>query len=189
MVCAEDTHLLALSRRNFEAIVGAKRDAIVSEKVEFLRRFEFLRGLTNAKLLSLMQLMTLEKYRSGNLIYRQGDVCSKVFFIKSGEVEIARDIDAPPLSSFREVVTAVTEGSTRRLVGAKQKRQRVRLLILGESAYFGAVEMLVKKKEFRDTSAVCVSEEASLLSISMKVGCWLMAGRLTIPVVRNSCAF
>lgn len=166
MVCIEDTHLLAVSRRNFEAIVGAHSKAIISERVEFLRRFGFLRGMTDARLLGLQQMLTTETFSSGNTIYKQGDQYSKIYFIKTGEVEIFEENNAVEAASF--LWSGEELPRKQRLVGRKKNKQKIRLFILGESAYFGAVEP-VKKKDRRDTSAHCISEEAQLLTISVKV--------------------
>ncbi|EAR88762.2 cyclic nucleotide-binding domain protein (macronuclear) [Tetrahymena thermophila SB210] len=177
MICSEDTHLLALSKKGFDTILGAYKQFIMQETVEFLRKIPFLQSIPSSQLLSLFQSVKEEKYVMGNQIYTEKDKPNCIYFVKSGEIEVTKEIQAADgfnddkevdyqeynkRMSFSEVEKAKIFGFQK-----KKSKQRVRLYLLGPHSYFGEQEIM-KKLPLRETQARCNSQEAIIYSIEKK---------------------
>ncbi|KAL4456525.1 hypothetical protein ABPG74_000632 [Tetrahymena malaccensis] len=176
MICSEDTHLLALSKRGFDTILGAYKQFIMLETVEFLRKIPFLKQIPSSQLLSLFQSVKEEKYIMGNQIYTEKDKPNCIYFVKSGEIEITKEIQADDFNNDKEEdyqeynkKTAFSEVEKTKIFGFQKKKnkQRVRLYQLGPHSYFGEQEIM-KKLPLRETQARCNSQEAVVYSIEKK---------------------
>ncbi|KAL4505389.1 hypothetical protein ABPG72_002451 [Tetrahymena utriculariae] len=176
MICSEDTHLLALSKKGFDIILGAHKQFIMLETVEFLRKIPFLQSIPSSQLLSLFQSVKEEKYVMGNQIYTEKDKPKCIYFVKSGEIEITKEIQSNDFSNYQEEdyqeynnKISISEVDQTKIFGFQKKKnkQRVRLYQLGPHSYFGEQEIM-KKLPLRETQARCNSQEAVVYSIEKK---------------------
>ncbi len=54
MICSKDSTLLVLSKAGFDNIIGKLEQHEIEEKVDFMKKFSFIKNFTKSKILSIM---------------------------------------------------------------------------------------------------------------------------------------
>ncbi|EAS00767.3 cyclic nucleotide-binding domain protein (macronuclear) [Tetrahymena thermophila SB210] len=92
MVCKEDSHLMVLSKEGFEKILGSYQQSIVKQKVSFLKSFSFFEKVANSQLMSFLHCFKILTFTPKSTIYLENDPANEIYLIKSGEVQIQKQI-------------------------------------------------------------------------------------------------
>ncbi|EAS03422.2 cyclic nucleotide-binding domain protein (macronuclear) [Tetrahymena thermophila SB210] len=88
-VCGEDCEFLTISKQDYEELVGIQREQILRQKLEFLEKFDIFYNFTNIMLLHILELMQIQKLDKNQVIFKQGEECKYIYFIRQGEVRIS----------------------------------------------------------------------------------------------------
>ncbi|KAL4432117.1 hypothetical protein ABPG74_014371 [Tetrahymena malaccensis] len=88
-VCGEDCEFLTISKQDYEELVGIQREQILRYKLEFLEKFDIFYNFTNIMLLHILELMHIQKLDKNQVIFKQGEECKYIYFIRQGEVKIS----------------------------------------------------------------------------------------------------
>ncbi|KAL4477749.1 hypothetical protein ABPG72_018923 [Tetrahymena utriculariae] len=88
-VCGEDCEFLTISKQDYEELVGIQREQILRQKLEFLEKFDIFYNFTNIMLLHILEQMQVQKFDKNQAIFKQGEECKYIYFIKQGEVKIS----------------------------------------------------------------------------------------------------
>ncbi|KAL4455851.1 hypothetical protein ABPG74_003261 [Tetrahymena malaccensis] len=193
MVCGEESWLLTLNKEGFDKLIGHIHSQQVLKNTQFLQKFEMIQCLSNNKVHSMLHNITTMKYNYNNIIYTEGQEADKIYFIKSGVVEISKlsliQEDSQTLLNIQEE-TEISNGSqvfqssqklqklyslnrNNKISDKIQKYKRVKIAILTENSYFGHQEASqdidCNIKQTRQYQAKCISEEVELMVIQKKI--------------------
>lgn len=61
---------------------------IIQSKVNFIKQYSFFSEWNTSKMLSLWELLKLQKFPRNHIIYKEGDNSTCIFFVKEGEIEV-----------------------------------------------------------------------------------------------------
>ncbi|EAR88757.2 cyclic nucleotide-binding domain protein (macronuclear) [Tetrahymena thermophila SB210] len=167
MVCEQDTHFMCLSKEGFDQIMGAYREFVFNERVEYLRQFSFFKNIPTSQLLSLWHYMKEEKFNMKNIIYTENDPSCFIFFIRKGEVQISKiakeeEVQQEYLQLNEEDVFASMNISKQKKEKKINQSKRVPLVLLGPNCYFGDEEIF-QKLPSRISQAQCQTESQILI--------------------------
>ncbi|KAL4505386.1 hypothetical protein ABPG72_002448 [Tetrahymena utriculariae] len=167
MVCEQDTHFMCLSKEGFDQIMGAYREFVFNERVEYLRQFSFFKNIPTSQLLSLWHYMKEEKFNMKNIIYKENDPSCFIFFIRKGEVQISKiakeeEVQQEYLQHNEEDVFASMNISKQKKDKKINQSKRVPLVLLGPNCYFGDEEIFQKQLS-RISQAQCQTESQILI--------------------------
>ena len=88
------------------------------EKItEILRMCELFRELSDNELESIAKLGRIEKFESGEKIYEQGSIGTKLYILSEGRVTLERRVDLGGVRAANITVFALKEQKNRRLMG------------------------------------------------------------------------
>lgn len=88
------------------------------EKItEILRMCELFRELSDNELGSIAKLGRIEKFESGEKIYEQGSIGTKLYILSEGRVTLERRVDLGGVRVANITVFALKEQTNRRLMG------------------------------------------------------------------------
>ena len=91
ILCREPTYLAVLERDEYKRILGRMDDAKLEAKVQLLQKHPGLTNWGRAALQRVSYFFTERSYKWKQVLYRAGQDCSHVFFIKSGEFRLSSD--------------------------------------------------------------------------------------------------
>ncbi|KAL4499141.1 hypothetical protein ABPG72_017043 [Tetrahymena utriculariae] len=175
MVCQEETHLMVLSKEGFDKIIGSFQQQILREKLEFLRKFQFLDSLPTSQLMSLLHYFKINNFNQKTTIYNEGDEAENIYFIKSGEVEILRKVIIED-KKYHFTQNGEEEESSKNLIEMnislknriKQKRtETISIKLLGPGQCFGEEEIIEEKSKRQ--YKVVVTQQAEIFSIQKEL--------------------
>ncbi|KAL4449888.1 hypothetical protein ABPG74_015007 [Tetrahymena malaccensis] len=160
MVCKEDSHLMVLSKEGFEKILGSYQQSIVKQKVSFLKSFSFFEKVANSQLMSFLHCFKIITFTPKSTIYQENDPANEIYLIKSGEVQIQKQIyvDQKTQPQVSKEANSLSMDQTNILFNKhlqknrKQSQKRViQIKSLGPVQYFGQDEILSQepKRLFR----------------------------------------
>ncbi|OEU61529.1 MAG: hypothetical protein BA867_08840 [Desulfobacterales bacterium S5133MH16] len=88
------------------------------EKItEILRMCELFRELSDNELESIAKSGRIEKFESGEKIYEQGSIGTKLYILSEGRVTLERRVDLGGVRAANITVFALKEQKNRRLMG------------------------------------------------------------------------
>ncbi|KAL4449887.1 hypothetical protein ABPG74_015006 [Tetrahymena malaccensis] len=168
MVCQEETHLMVLSKEGFDKIIGSFQQQILREKLEFLRKFQFLDSLPTSQLMSLLHYFKINNFTQKTVIYNEGDEADNIYFIKSGEVEVLKKVFIEDkkyhFNSDEESGKNLMEMNISLKNRIKQKRtETISIKLLGPGQCFGEEEIIEEKNKRQ--YKVIVTQQAEIFSI------------------------
>ncbi|KAL4484286.1 hypothetical protein ABPG72_006397 [Tetrahymena utriculariae] len=195
MVCGEESWLLTLNKEGFDKLIGHIHSQQVLKKTQFLQKFEMIQCLSNNKVHSMLHNITTLKFNYNNIIYTEGQEADKIYFIKSGVVEISKlsliqensqailniqeenQNDASKISqaqhSTQKLQKLYSLNRNNKISDKIQKYKRVKIAILTENSYFGHQEVNEdtdsNHAQTRKYQAKCISEELELFVIQRKI--------------------
>ncbi|KAL4477750.1 hypothetical protein ABPG72_018924 [Tetrahymena utriculariae] len=168
--CEEDSHLIVLSKENFQQFMGNEKNDLVSQKISFLNQFDFLESIPNNKLNQILETSITLNLNSKNTIYQEGQDCESIYFIRKGEVTLTQILETTQQQDEQKDQIAYDYNGESDLYTAmnkrKKKQERVPILIISENSYFGEFEIL-KKIPQRTTQAICSSQESEIIEIKI----------------------
>ncbi|EAR91682.2 cyclic nucleotide-binding domain protein (macronuclear) [Tetrahymena thermophila SB210] len=195
MVCGEESWLLTLNKEGFDKLIGHIHTQQDLKNTQFLQKFEMIQCLSNNKVHSMLHNITTQKYNYNNIIYTEGQEADKIYFIKSGVVEISKlsliqetnqtipniqeefesDISkmSQTLQSSQKLQRLYSLNRNNKINDKMQKYKRVKIAILTENSYFGHQEanqdIDTNHTQTRKYQAKCISEELELMVIQKKI--------------------
>ncbi|KAL4453992.1 hypothetical protein ABPG74_003875 [Tetrahymena malaccensis] len=174
IVCRENTFLMALTKESFDIILGAYHEIIIQRKLNFLKSYNFFRGVPNSKLLSLLHMMKIVNYSNKNIIYTENDPSRFVYLIREGEVEISQVCNIETNNEKEKKKKEEQEDNPNDINAVKaqkeirNKKKRIPIVIKGKNSYFGEEEIL-KHVDTRKQQAICSSETAEIFLIKKDI--------------------
>ncbi|KAL4497871.1 hypothetical protein ABPG72_000626 [Tetrahymena utriculariae] len=174
IVCRENTFLMALTKESFDIILGAYHEIIIQRKLNFLKSYNFFRGVPNSKLLSLLHMMKIVNYSNKNIIYTENDPSRFVYLIREGEVEISQVCNIETNVEKEKKKKEEQEDNPNDINAVKaqkeirNKKKRIPIVIKGKNSYFGEEEIL-KHIDTRKQQAICSSETAEIFLIKKDI--------------------
>ena len=100
-LAAESTEVLVISRKEFQKIFHSTFDAMLQKCITFMSTLPAMQLWTPAKLASL-SLMLVERQLSFNeVLFAQGSSAQKIFFIKSGSINLTTDATRVSVDDIR----------------------------------------------------------------------------------------
>lgn len=90
IVCDEDCVVVTLSKNGFNKSIKCALERKINMRVEFLKNFRLAEGITKTNLVKLTQYLKEKLYRRRDVIYKEGDYCDGIYFIKDGEFEVTK---------------------------------------------------------------------------------------------------
>jgi len=89
--CVTDTFMWTIERSVFRGLLNSLKTKEFNQNAELLKQVSVFNQLKETQLVQLGKEMTLERYRPGQLIVKQGEDALAFFLIKSGRVNIKRN--------------------------------------------------------------------------------------------------
>lgn len=89
--CLIDTFMWTIERSLFRGLLNSLKTKEFNQNAELLKQVSVFNQLKDAQLIQLGKEMILERYRSGQVIVKQGEDALAFFLIKSGRVNIKRN--------------------------------------------------------------------------------------------------
>eukprot|EP00347_Sterkiella_histriomuscorum_P000677 403374923 len=160
IICLESTDLVILDKQSYDKVVGKAFRRKVNEKVEFLKQFRILAHIQETQLQRLTYYFQEQKCNRSQLIYKCGMKNDGVYFIKSGEFELIREINIEQqLETFIQKARQTDMTMGQRLQLKKQTKMKrdqsinkIRVAILGMGEVFGIEE---SQDEKRMNTVIC----------------------------------
>jgi CRP/FNR family transcriptional regulator, cyclic AMP receptor protein len=90
----------------------------LDEIVEILRVCDLFCELSDNELLSIAQLCRIEEFETGDIIYRQDSIGTKLYILASGHVTLERKIDLGGTRKAKVNVFSLLERANRRVMGS-----------------------------------------------------------------------
>ena len=93
---------------NIENLIGAtqnmtrKKTLSFFSQLEYMKRAEMFHNTSDQKLMKICSLMTKEKYKQGEAIFKEGEIGDKFYLIKKGKVKVLKD---------KKVIREIEEGN------------------------------------------------------------------------------
>ncbi|KAL4466751.1 hypothetical protein ABPG74_010348 [Tetrahymena malaccensis] len=153
IVCKNNCKFAVISKMGFQRILGDFFRVQLEEKEQFLQNIELFKGYNFAFLANILMNIKKKIYNFDDIIYEEGqDSNKKLYFIKSGEVELSKRVvipddpaDTPQSKQFKK--------NERVVIAQKQSKE-----------WFGEVEIMQNMKRF--TRARCVSAKLEVFYIT-----------------------
>ncbi|EAR84713.2 cyclic nucleotide-binding domain protein (macronuclear) [Tetrahymena thermophila SB210] len=153
IVCKSNCKFAVISKKGFQRILGDFFRLQLEEKEQFLQNIELFKGYNFAFLANILMNIKKKIYNFDDIIYEEGqDSNKKLYFIKSGEVELSKRVvipddpaDTPQSKQFKK--------NDRVVIAQKQSKE-----------WFGEVEIMQNMKRF--TRARCVSAKLEVFYIT-----------------------
>ncbi|KRX08672.1 Cyclic nucleotide-binding protein [Pseudocohnilembus persalinus] len=178
MVCTEQTYCMELNKSGYDKIIGSYQKMLAKDKIKFFRKYDFFQNIPDSKLLSTIQSIQIQKLQAKTQIYKEGDICDKIYFVKKGEIEFSRFLELEKVHNekskkkFENCQEVFTENErllqklnyNSTLKKKKEINQRKTLMYLSTGSYFGDEEVN-EKTNIRKSRAVVKSLECELYEI------------------------
>ncbi|KRW99267.1 Cyclic nucleotide-binding protein [Pseudocohnilembus persalinus] len=160
MVCQEDSCVMVLSREGFDSIIKSVYYKTVFKRYQFFEQFDFFKGIQRSILESFLHGLDSKLCKQNYIFYTDGQqLNNKIYFIKSGEIEISQIIDFQELENtndqsnkkFGKLDTDINFmssnqphilnwGEQQKLKKGQNVRQRI--VLKGPNCFFGEYEYL-----------------------------------------------
>ena len=162
--CVEDTILAILQKEDYLTIIKGFQEKQLLEKLEFLRGLEAFKSWSKLALHKLIYFFKDSSYKKGNIVYKEGDLPTDIYIIKSGEF----------LFTQQYSVNAGCRNSTNTFGMLKKvnqedviRKKNLKIVIKQKGDVFGYNE-IYENKEAREFTCTCNSSSGQLILISDK---------------------
>ncbi|KAL4509922.1 hypothetical protein ABPG72_010115 [Tetrahymena utriculariae] len=153
IVCKSSCKFAVISKKGFQHILGDFFRIQLEEKEQFLQNIELFQGYNFAFLANILMNIKKKIYNFDDIIYEEGqDSNKKLYFIKSGEVELSKRV-AIPDDPAETLQSKQFKKNERVVIAQKQSKE-----------WFGEVEIMQNMKRF--TRARCVSAKLEVFYIT-----------------------
>lgn len=153
--CKTDCKLAVLSKENYKIVSGSIKRHF-NERTRFLESIPYFESWTKVALQRLSMNTQALNLKKGQFVFREGDLASEVFILKSGAVTIMRDFKLPI-----QQLEIYSQMKTKR----KFKRKTLEIVIKQEKQLFG-FEELMSYVGPRRNSCMCSSLTAEILVLT-----------------------
>jgi CRP-like cAMP-binding protein len=160
--CIEPTVIAILSKNDYKTTLASLQEKQINSKVYFLQNLKPFQRWSKLSLMKLSYFFTEKTIRRGQILYKEGDPASNVYFIKSGEFKFTKNMI---IESTDDTVSH--DLSPVRRSPFIKKSSELQILIKGPGEMFGHDEIL-DKNPVRINNCSCTSFEAELYVISDK---------------------
>ena len=103
-----ECRLVEIIWENIEDLLGVtqkmsrKKTLSFFSQLEYMKRTEMFRNTSDQRLMKICSLMTKEKYKEGEAIFKEGEIGDKFYLIKKGKVKVLKD---------KKVIREIEEGN------------------------------------------------------------------------------
>ncbi|EGR29986.1 cyclic nucleotide-binding domain protein [Ichthyophthirius multifiliis] len=167
MICKSDTHLIVISKNGFNKIIGELCRQKILEKINFIKQYWFFSQIPNNKIMSILMYFKIENIQKEKYLYKEGEQIKDIYLLKEGEVELTKKLENQNNIIQNKIYDE--QLIEQKLAKAYQKLQNtLRISVLSQNSYFG-LEELINKKQFRDSSAQCISTQAIIYRLPLQI--------------------
>lgn len=160
--CIEPTVIAILNKEDYKTTLASVQEQQINNKVDFLHSLKPFQRWSKLSLMKLSYFFTVKTIKRGQLLYKEGDPASYVYFIKSGEFKFTKNMI---MESTIDTVTP--DHSPMRRSPFIKKSSELQILIKGPGEMLGHDEIL-DKNPVRINTCSCISFEGELYVISDK---------------------
>lgn len=96
IICKEDCHFAVLDKNSYRQILGLSEKKKIDIQLDFLAGLPIFSGWSRHSLKPMIYLFEKIKYNKGSVIYKEGDMDSNLYVIRSGEVKFTKNITIKP---------------------------------------------------------------------------------------------
>ncbi|KRX07760.1 Cyclic nucleotide-binding protein [Pseudocohnilembus persalinus] len=166
MECKTDICLIQMSKQGFDLIVGSYLKFMNNQRIQFLRQFCFFNKVHYNQLSRCIHMLEEVKFIKNNVIFKENEEAQYLYLIKSGQIEISKQIDIEEqntsIKNQQLVQTQAKDNITKMLKKVKKVKQ-IGLFYLGINQDFGALEIV--ENRLTQVQATCCSESATIFRI------------------------
>lgn len=91
-VCKENCHFLRVNKKNYKKIMMMNHSKELRETTDFFAKFEIFSHWPRAKLSTFAKCFQKHEFQSNEVLYKENDESTFLYFIKEGEVEVEKTI-------------------------------------------------------------------------------------------------
>eukprot|EP00347_Sterkiella_histriomuscorum_P023519 403334331 len=175
--CEVNTHFAVLDKYDFQKCLGKLEKKQMNKMIDFLKNIQCFKSWTRNSVGKFSYFLTKQKFKRGQIVYRENQLADKVFIVKKGEFELQRKLGR----TLNEVATEVVElmGKkvnkpnflAKKLPEIKDVPNQMRITLFGSGSLLGEEDTLkgtlfiLKKNEFM----LLRSQDESWLTIIEKI--------------------
>lgn len=90
--CLKNTHLIVLSKEDYNRIIGTIEKKAYLDRINFLRNIPIFSKLTKTSLGKMTYYFEVKKCIKEHVLFKEGDPADFVYIVKKGEFEITKKV-------------------------------------------------------------------------------------------------
>lgn len=160
----EKSSFLVMKHNDFKRILGAVSEKKLTNQVKFLQKVQYFHAWSKSALTKIAYFMETIKFKKNQVIYKEGDPASGVYFIKSGEIVIEKRKPDKPI-----IKSPVFSSSPKNFLQKSYRKIKtdtdLKIIIKSRFEAFGGFEP-INYMSHRIYSTVCSSSTCEVLFIT-----------------------
>ncbi|CDW78470.1 UNKNOWN [Stylonychia lemnae] len=146
--CEIGTHFAVLDKYDFQRCLGKLEKKQLNQIIDFLKNLQCFKSWTRNSVGKFSYFLSKQKFKRGQIVYKEGQVSDKVFIVKKGEFELQRKMKKDLTDAATDIVELMGKKIlksnilARKLPEIKDVPSNMRLTIFGIGCILGEEDIL-----------------------------------------------